>query len=110
VAVGADLHAAQPRVVELMVSGGRAEVPHDGLAAARQQREANELVHGPRADVGAGHVADVVEIEGEQRPEVRPLELGLEFGQALLAQARHVNAVLPVNRVASVRMNSHGSS
>ena len=61
--VGPDLHAGQPRVVELMVSRGRAEVPHDGLATARQQRKTDQLVHGPRADVGPGHVANIVEVE-----------------------------------------------
>jgi hypothetical protein len=62
--------ALQPGVVDLVVTGRRPEVPDDRLAAARQQGEADELVHRPGADVGRGHVADVVEVEGEQRSQL----------------------------------------
>ena len=62
---------AQPRAVEAVVLGGRAEVPDVRLAAAGQQRVAGHLVARPLADVGAGDVADVVEVEEQQRAEVR---------------------------------------
>ena len=54
---------AQPRAVQPVVLGGRAEVPDVRLAAAGQQRVAGHLVARPLADVGARDVADVVEVE-----------------------------------------------
>ena len=66
--------AVEPRVVELVVPGGRAEVPDDRLAAAGEQREADQLVHRPGADVGGRHVADVGEVEGQQGAEVGALQ------------------------------------
>ena len=62
---------AEPRVVELVVAGGRAEVPHDRLVALGQQAEAVELVLRPRADVRRRDVADVGHVEAEQRAQLR---------------------------------------
>ncbi len=42
-----------------------------GRAAARLERVAGHLVPRPLADVGAGDVADVVEVEQQERAEVR---------------------------------------
>ena len=39
-------------LVQLVVFRRRAEVPRDGVGVARQEAEADELVHRPRADVG----------------------------------------------------------
>ena len=55
----------EPRVVQRVVLGGRAEVPRDRVGVAGEQAEADELVHRPRADVGRGHVPDVREVERE---------------------------------------------
>jgi len=66
--VGHHLDAAQPRVVELVMARGRAEVPDNGFTTSGKKREADQLVHGPGTDVRAGHVTDVVEVKGEQRP------------------------------------------
>src|ERR671924_946523 len=41
----------QPRVVELVMAGRRAEVPHDRLIVLGKEAEAVELVLRPRADV-----------------------------------------------------------
>ena len=60
----------QPRRVELVVLGGRAEVPQHGVALARQQHAARALVARPLADVGARDVADVVLVEEQQRADV----------------------------------------
>ena len=61
----------KPRGEETMVLGGRAEVPHDRLAAPRQQAITRHLVARPLADRGRGHVADVVDVEQQQRPHHR---------------------------------------
>ena len=65
----------EPRVVQLVVLGRRAEVPHDRVAAAGQQGEPDQLVDRPRADVGGGHVADVGEVEGQHSAELGAFEL-----------------------------------
>ena len=62
---------AQPRAVQAVVLGRRPEVPEVRLAAARQQRVAGHLVAGPLADVGARDVADVVEVEQQDRARRR---------------------------------------
>ena len=80
---GGAVGVVQPRVVELVVAGRRAEVPHDRLAAAGEQREPDQLVHRPGADVGRGHVADVGEVEAEQRAKLGPLQLRVQPGQPL---------------------------
>ena len=67
---GVDVLRAQPRAVEPVVLGRRAEVPDVRVAAARQQRVAGHLVARPLADVGARDVADVVEVEQQDRAEV----------------------------------------
>ena len=66
----ADVLRAQPRAVQPVVLGGGAEVPEVRIAATRQQREAGHLVARPLADVGARHVADVVEVEHQDRADV----------------------------------------
>ena len=58
----ADVLRRQPRAVEAVVLGRRAEVPEVRLAAAGQEREARHLVARPLPDVGARDVADVVEV------------------------------------------------
>ena len=67
---GVDVLRAQPRAVEPVVLGGRAEVPDVGVAAARQQRVAGHLVARPLADMRARDVPDVVEVEQQDRADV----------------------------------------
>ena len=98
---------AEPRVVELVMAGGGAEVPHDRLVVLRQEAEAVELVRGPGADVGRRDVADVRHVEAEQRPELRVGELLLRASEPLLAQAVEANPLLPVDAHRSVRAQSH---
>src|SRR5579884_1624405 len=45
---GARAVLAEPRAIELVVSRGGAEVPHDRLLVAHEEREADQLVHRPR--------------------------------------------------------------
>ena len=44
-----------------------------------------------------GHVPDVVEVEGEQRPQVAALELMPEASEALRPEPLEVDPLLPVN-------------
>ena len=62
---------AQPGAIQLVVLGGRAEVPQDGLVVLRQQSEAADLVLRPGADVRGGDVAHVVHVEAQQRAHLR---------------------------------------
>ena len=101
------LLAVEPGVVELMVPGRRAEVPDDGLAAAGKQREADQLVHRPRPDVGGRHVPDVREVEGQQGTELGALELVLEPLQPFLTQPVEVDPLLPVHGVGAKRTDRH---
>ena len=70
---GAEVLRRQPVAIEPVMHGGRAEVPDDRILVAGQQREAAELVALPLADLGAGEVADVVDVEEQQRAELRVL-------------------------------------
>jgi hypothetical protein len=93
-----------------MVAGGRAEVPDDRLGVAAEQREPDELVHRPRADVGGGHVADVREVEGEDRADIRTVQCGLQPGEPLPSQPVEVDALFPVDCVHSKRADRHVST
>ena len=69
-----------------------------GSAPRGEQREARVLVPRPLADVRARDVADVVRVEEQQRPEVGRLERRLRAVEAVPAQPREVDALLPVHR------------
>ena len=71
---GAAIVRDQPVAVDAVMHRGRAEVPHDRLAVAGEQREAAQLVAFPFADLGAGDVADVVDVEQQQRAAWRGLQ------------------------------------
>ena len=96
----------QPGVVQLVVPGGRTEVPDHRLAPARQQREADQLVHRPGADVGGGHVADVGEVEGQQAPRSERSSCALAAPVAA-AQPVQVHPLFPVDGVGPVGPNRH---
>ena len=94
----ADVLGRQPRAVQPVVLGGRAEVPQVRLAAAGQQREARHLVARPLADVGAGDVADVVEVEEQQGAEVGGSERLAGAAEAVVAQPRRCRPAPPSRR------------
>ena len=94
---GMDVLRPQPRAVQPVVLGGRAEVPDVRVAAAGQQRVAGHLVARPLADVGARDVADVVEVEQQDGADVRRLERGPGARQPVRPQALDVPALLPVD-------------
>ena len=85
---GVDVLRPQPRAVQAMVLGGRAEVPDVRIAAAGQQRVAGHLVARPLADVGARDVADVVEVEQQDGADVRRLERRRGRGRAGTSRRR----------------------
>ena len=80
-----------------MASGG-SEVPQQRVAGAREQREARVLVARPFADVRARHVADVVGVKQEQRAKIGGLQLSPCALQAIAAELREVDALLPIDR------------
>src|SRR5688572_25373458 len=94
----------QPRGVELMVPRRAAEIPDVRIARAGEQRIARELVARPLADHGAGGVADVVLVEGEQRAEARVRERGTRAREAVVVQAAEIDALLEINLRASRRL------
>ncbi len=100
---------AQPGAIELMVPGGRAEVPQDRLVILRQQSEAADLVLRPGADVRGGDVAHVVHVEAQQCAHLRFRQQGFGACQALAAQAVHIDALLPIHRHGSVSLQCHDS-
>ena len=59
----------QPGGIEPVMLGRRAEVPDIGIAGARQQGVARELVARPVADHRRGDVSDVVLVEGQHRAQ-----------------------------------------
>ena len=73
----------EPRAIELMVLGGRAEVPQNRLVILRQQREAADLVLRPGADVRRGDVAHVVHVEAQQRAHLGFREQRFDARQTL---------------------------
>ena len=100
----------EPGVVQLVVPGRRAEVPEDRLAAAGQQREADQLVHRPRADVGGRHVADVGEVEARAARRARSARARpCRRASRSRAQPVEVDALLPVDRVGAKRADCHRS-
>ena len=93
---------AQPGAMQLVMLGGGAEIPQDGLGILREQREAAVLILRPGADVRGGDVAHVVHVEAEQRAHFGFGEQGFYALQALAAQPVEIDALLPVNRHRSV--------
>ena len=87
----------EPGRVELVVHGGRAEIPQDRLAVAREQRPARELVALPFADLGRGDVADVVDVEDQQRAEVGLLQRLLHAREPVAVQPPVIDALLEID-------------
>ena len=98
---------AQPGAIQLMMLGGRAEIPQDRLVVLRQQREAADLVLRPGADVRRGDVAHVVHVEAQQRAHLRFRQQRFDARQPLLAQAIEIDALLPIHRHGSVSFQCH---
>ena len=98
---------SEPRTVELVMAGGRAEIPQDGLVILRKQGEAADLVLCPRADVRGRKIAHVVHVETEERAHLRFREKGLGARQALAAQPVEVDSLFPIHRHRSICLECH---
>ena len=77
--------------------GRRAEVPDDRLGVAREQREAAELVALPLADLGARDVADVVDVEQQERAALGVAERPTGARQAVALQPAEVDPGLEID-------------
>ena len=107
---GMDVLRPQPRAVQAMVLGGRAEVPDVRIAAAGQERVAGHLVARPLADVGARDVADVVEVEEQDGAEVGRLERGPGARRAGTSAAARRSSAPPSRRSSSRARRTRWSS
>ena len=87
----------QPRAVQAVVPGRRAEVPDVRVATAGQERVARHLVARPLADVGARRVADVVEVEQQDRAQVGSGERRPRAAEPVRPHPLDVPALLPVD-------------
>jgi len=84
--------------VQPVVNGGGAEIPQDRLGAARQQREAAQLVALPLADLGAGQIADVVDVKAQQRAGFRRIQRLPGTTEPIAVEPRKVDPLLEVDR------------
>src|SRR5262249_17018203 len=91
----------EPRGVELVMHGSRAEIPQNRLAVASKQRPAAELVALPLADLRRRDVADVVDVEDQKRAELGRFEC--------LAHPREPIAVQPAIVDAFLEIHPHGA-
>ena len=96
---GVGMAVVEPRVVQLVVAGRRTEVPDNRIAATRDEGEADQLVDRPRTDVRRRRIADVGEVEAQQRSERRLLQRLVQPGQPLRAQPIHIDANFPIDTV-----------
>ena len=87
----------QPGRMQLVMPGGRAEIPDVGVAVAGQQRVARELVARPFADHGAGGVADVVLVEGQQRTQPGIGQRRARAREAVVVQPAEIDALLEID-------------
>ena len=99
--------AVEPGAIQLMMLGGRTEIPEYRLVILRQKREAVGLVLRPGADVRRGDVAHVVHVETKQRSHGGFLQQIFRFLQTFAPQTVEVDPVLPVDGHRSVSFESH---
>ena len=95
---GLPARLGQPRRVQLVVLGGRAEVPQHRVALAREQHAARALVARPLADVRARDVADVVLVEQQHRAQVGLAQRRTRLLEPVAPQPGEVDPLLPVDR------------
>ena len=88
----------QPRRVEAVMLGRRAEIPEMRLGIAGEQRIAGELVARPIADDRRGHVADIVLVEAQQRAEARLRQRRARSRQAIAVETAEIDALLEIDR------------
>ena len=87
----------EPRRIEPVMDGGRAEIPKDRVLAADEQHPARELVARPFADLGRGDVADVVVVEQNQRAEFGSFERRLRAAEPIAVHAAIIDPLLEID-------------
>ena len=87
----------EPVAIFPVMNGGRAEIPHEGLFVAGEQSETAHLVPFPLADLGAGDVADIVDVEQQQRAALGTLQRGLGAAKAVAAQPIVIDAAFEID-------------
>ena len=101
------------------MAGGGAEVPQDGIVAAREEHPACVLVPRPLADVGARDVADVVEVEEEDGAQ--PLndatkyvasrsQPTLEWSNSVLIEGDAAEGIAALKKEDGPELQVHGSA
>ena len=88
----------EPGRVELVMHGRRAEIPQDRIAGAGEQRPARELVALPFADLGRGEVADVVDVEDQERAELGFFQRLPDAAEPVAVQAPVIDPLLEIDR------------
>src|SRR5262249_9144501 len=87
----------EPWGVKPVVLRSGAEVPQHRVALAREEDAARAFVAGPLADVRARDIADVVLVEEEHRSEIGLPQGGPGSLEAVGAELREVDPLLPVD-------------
>src|SRR6202034_2901347 len=87
----------QPWRVQLVMPDRGAEVPQDRVPVPEQQGVADHLVAERAADPGLGRVADVVEVEEQERAALTRLQRRPGPRDAVAAQPAEVDALLVVD-------------
>src|SRR4051794_21692832 len=94
---GAVVLLRHPLRVDLVVLDRRAEVPQHRVAVAGQQCVADHLVAEGAADPRVRRVADVVEVEEQERPALARVQCRLRRAEPVVAQPREVDPPLVVD-------------
>ena len=98
---GMGVTMVQPRVVQLMMTSRRTEIPHDRIPTPRNESETDQLVDRPRTDMRRRRITDVGEIETQQSTQRRLVQRLVQPGQPLRTQPVHVDADFPIDTVRS---------
>ena len=93
--------------MQLVMLGGRSEIPQNRLVVLRKKGEAICLVLSPSTNVGGGDVPDIVHVKAQQRAHLRLLEKILGARQSFAAQAIEVDPIFPIDSHRSVSRQSH---
>src|SRR5688500_4758337 len=99
----------EPRVVQLLVTRRRPEIPDDRITATRDESKTDQLVDRPRADMRRRGITKVGDIETQQRTQRRLLQRLVQPGQPLHAQPIHVDTNFPIDTVRTKRADRHSS-
>src|SRR5260370_37612936 len=92
-----------------MVFGRGAEVPQNWFVVLRKEGEAIGFILCPSADVRSCQITHVVHVEAEQRAHLGLGQQGFRAGEAFAPQAVKADALFPIDRPGSMRLQSHNT-